>query len=239
MAPPYILYAFSGRRREGAETCAHRLDRMLASLADVHTALSTWKISSEPWGSSAQYRATPLTIPELTAIIEQRQFMTDIPGVAMPQLGYRLRLLNGRGDDHRVWMSAQMGAYTERQEEPNSVFAEFRHPVSGNSDLLNADILMRTLVAVSLPWEANWGVVMPWGYSGRYATPLKRPWAGWITYLCPRHAQRISPPQSIISRPAPDGGLLLIATEEPFDRENQAHTSSADAIEAALRPVQT
>jgi hypothetical protein len=59
-----------------------------------------------------------------------------------------------------------------------------------------------------------------------------------MTYLAPQYASRITPPPTAIVEPFPGGGLLLLATEERFSMDNPAHLAVADAIQAALDPLQ-
>jgi hypothetical protein len=59
----------------------------------------------------------------------------------------------------------------------------------------------------------------------------------WVTYLAPRFAPLVTPPASAIVEYLPDGGLLMIATEERFSIDNPAHIAVARDIEAALAPV--
>jgi len=60
-----------------------------------------------------------------------------------------------------------------------------------------------------------------------------------MTYLAPQYAGRIAPPPAAIVEPVPGGGLLLLATEEQFSMDNPAHLAVADAIQAALTPLET
>jgi Immunity protein 52 len=95
---------------------------------------------------------------------------------------------------------------------------------------------------ISQAWDADWGVVETWSFKGRSkdaARSLLRPWGGWITYLGPHYSSRISPPVSVIAERAPGGGLLLLASEEPFTVQNPAHVAAADAIQRVLASVQT
>jgi hypothetical protein len=61
--------------------------------------------------------------------------------------------------------------------------------------------------------------------------------SGWITYLAPPYAGRISPPSTALVEHLPDGSLLLLSTEEPFSADDPAHVAAADTIQASLAPL--
>jgi hypothetical protein len=105
-----------------------------------------------------------------------------------------------------------------------------------------------------IAWESDWGAVRPRGFGAHWRR--NEPWgsestrrkpidgypppvsSGWMSYLCPDFARRISPPAGIVAERAPQGGLLMVVTESTFDGNNPAHVAAADAIQASLAPLQ-
>jgi hypothetical protein len=59
----------------------------------------------------------------------------------------------------------------------------------------------------------------------------------WMTYLSPRFAQMVKPPNSAIVDRTPNGGLLMIATDERFEADDPAHLAVTRDIDAAIAPV--
>ena len=60
----------------------------------------------------------------------------------------------------------------------------------------------------------------------------------WIQYLCPWLASLVTPPPApVMVERLPIGGLLMSATPETFDVENPAHMAAAQAIAAAIAPL--
>lgn len=240
----YVLHAFWGPRRESTGACARRLAHMLSSLVETHPAFGDWSIVSGPSGPETRVtrRFMPTSIDELSAAFQYGRFVTDIPGLEMPELGYSLTASNDRAKDFAISFRIHSGAYSNRPPEPNSVFSSLGVRRPGNQDVLNVRVLTKTLAAVAMAWEASWAVIDLWDNPDRARSadgfPL-HPWAGWITYLCPQHARLISPPRSIISEPTADGGLLLIATTEVFSMENAGHLAAAGVIQTALAPLQS
>jgi hypothetical protein len=59
-----------------------------------------------------------------------------------------------------------------------------------------------------------------------------------MTYLAPQYASRIAPPSAAFVERVAGGGMLLLATLERFSMDNPQHLAAADAIQAALEPIQ-
>ncbi len=96
-------------------------------------------------------------------------------------------------------------------------------------------------MVIAQAWEPDWGVIETWVYKGQSKDAAGfpfHPWGGWITYLAPHYTGRIAPPTEVISERVPGGGLLLLASEEPFTVQNPAHVVAADAIQRVLAPIQ-
>jgi Immunity protein 52 len=59
----------------------------------------------------------------------------------------------------------------------------------------------------------------------------------WIQYLCPWLAQKITPPTTALVERLPGGGLLMNATTDTFDVNNQKHMAVAEDMAAAMAPL--
>jgi hypothetical protein len=59
----------------------------------------------------------------------------------------------------------------------------------------------------------------------------------WITYLAPRLAAQITPPDGVLCEWTPEGGMVLIATEETFDPSHEDHVNAAWAMSDALELI--
>ncbi|MGA2087427.1 MAG: Imm52 family immunity protein [Stellaceae bacterium] len=238
----YTLYAFWKARPESTEACAERLARMFQDLAAIHPAFARWcKKAMTLAPPDKPFCSMPPQIKELTAIFDKGRYFKDVPREPIPQLGYMVYAWNGIRGPQGLSFSVHAGAYTERKRDPNMVDFGFQGIEPGNESLLNAKILKQVLLAVVSAWEADWGVIESWGYEGQLKNAdgqLFRPWGGWITYLSPAYAQKISPPRTATVEQTPGGGLLMLATEEPFTATNPAHVAAVDAIQACLKPIQ-
>jgi hypothetical protein len=70
---------------------------------------------------------------------------------------------------------------------------------------------------------------------GRHLPPF---WSGWIVYLASRFADHVVLPPQVSVETVPGHGVMIYATRETFDLDNPAHVAAADAIQAALAPIQ-
>jgi Immunity protein 52 len=60
---------------------------------------------------------------------------------------------------------------------------------------------------------------------------------GWMPYLAPDLAARISPQTGVMVEHDPDGGILMIAADTTFDVRNAAHLAASAAIRDATTPL--
>jgi len=242
-AVSYKLYAFWKARPESPESCAQHMARMFEELAAIHPAFSRWYEQTMDLvpPPDKPFCTMPPRVEELAAKLYAGRHIADASGEVMPQLGYSISAWNGNRGSQGLALLMNFGAYTERMTEPNRFNFNFHKLEPGNESLLNAKVLEKVLLAVVSAWDADWGVIETWGYEGRLKNAdgqLFRPWGGWITYLSPGYASRISPPRNVKAEKTPNGGLLILATEEPFNAGNPAHVAAVDAVQACLKPIQ-
>jgi len=237
----YKLWGFWGARSESTHQCAARLANMLVTLSAVHPAFTKW---NQQGSSVAEAQAAFCEMPpkndELTEIFDQGRHYTDIGDKPMSQLGYDVSAWNGREDGYALHFHINAGAYARRRDT-NSVFFQLPRLRDSTQDLVNATTLKRVLLAVALPWEVDWAVIETWDYRGKRLDSEERPlhpWAGWITYLSQRYARNITLPSTAIVERIADGGLVMLATDQPFTVANPAHVAALDAMQASLAPVQ-
>ena len=182
----------------------------------------------------------PPEVDELTAAFEGGRQYRDVPREPWPEMGYSVAAWNGLDPPYGASLSVRPGRYSDNRALPNSVGMEFDQATPGNADLLRAAVLKPALLSVVAAWGPDRGNVVCWDYwqrlfGDRHYPPFR---SGWMTYLAPQYASRITPPPAAIVESVPGGGLLLLATEERFSMDNPTHLAGADAIQAALDPLQ-
>jgi Immunity protein 52 len=239
---PYRIQSYWLPRPESTRACAVRLARMLEGLAGAHPAFARWnKKAKTRAAANKQAWAMPPDIDELTAVFEKGRRYRDIPRDPWPEMGYSVSAWNGLDPPYGASLAVRPGGYTDSPPFPNTADLRLKPASAGNTDLISVAALKPALLSLAAAWEPDYGVVVSWDYwqrlfgEGHY--PLFR--SGWMTYLAPQYASRITPPPAAIVEPVPGGGFLLLATEEQFSMDNPAHLVVADAIQAALAPLET
>lgn len=228
-------------RPASTRDCAVRLARMLGGLAKLHPAFASWNRKASTRGAANQPAWTvPPDISELTTVFEKGRQFKDAPREAWPEMGYRVSAWNGCDGPTGASLSVHAGTYATYSVYPNAVDLALNLADQDNADLICTPVLKPALLSIISAWEPDYGVVVCWDYYRRLFG--ERGWppfrSGWMTYLAPRYASRITPPPTAIVEPVPGGGLLLLATAERFSMNNPAHLAVADAIQAALDPLQ-
>jgi Immunity protein 52 len=233
--------AYWGPREETTHDCAVRLARMLEELAEAHPAFSHW--NKQAYSRAAANKpawAMPPDIDELTKVFEKGRQFKDRPRIPWPEMGYRVPAWNGLDPPYGASLSVGPGTYTASRSFPNTIDLGLNRAGPDNTDLINVAVLKPALRSVAMAWEPDYAVVVPWAYwpqaFGGDGYPQLR--SGWMTYLAPQYADQIIPPPAAIVEPMPNGRILLLATEEPFDMENPAHLAVAVAVQTALSPLQ-
>jgi hypothetical protein len=226
-------------RDEQVSSCAKRLARMLEGLVAIHPNLADWRRKAKT--RAAAYRpfcVMPPSIPELEAILLRGRHFASASKELIPDLGYTVAAWNGLDEPQSLSLRLRCGIYYERWLYPNSVEIEGLPP--GN-DLLNTTILKRVLLTIAQCWDADWGAVETWAYKGRAVDSGDKPllpYGGWLTYLSAALAEKVSPPAGVQAERTPDGGLVMLVSEEPFDVSNPVHVPRLDAVQKSLAPVQ-
>ena len=159
-----------------------------------------------------------------------------------PEDGFSVAAWNGRDGPYSLAFFASVGGTgQEWRAFPNSVDIPLPRRSPDNADLLNFAVMRKAFLSVISAWEPDCGNLCPWGYEKRWADDTG--WypnfcSGWMSYVSGQYAGLITPPHAGIVEQVPGGGLLMAATKEPFAIGNAAHEAGADAIQAALAPIQ-
>ncbi len=167
------------------------------------------------------------------------------------------RMLEGLAKAHRAFARWNKQAYPRAAanqppwtmppdvEELTRVFEKGRQYKDapqgpGNADLISVTALKPAMLRLVAAWEPDCGNLVCRDYwrrlFGDQHYPMFR--SGWMTYLAPQYASRVTPPPSAIVETVAGGGMLVLATEERFSMDNPGHLDAADAIQAALAPIQ-
>jgi len=228
-------------RPASTHDCAVRLARMLGGLAKAHPAFARWNKKAKSRTAANQPAwTTPPDVGELMAAFEKGRQFKDAPRQPWPEMGYRVSAWNGRDGPTGASLSVHAGTYATYSVYPNTLDLALKPVSADNADLICTAVVRSALLSIVSAWEPDYGSVVCWDYYRRLFGEQRWPpfRSGWMTYLAPQYASRITPPPTAIVEPVPGGGLLLLATAERFSMDNPAHLAVADAIQAALDPLQ-
>jgi len=236
----YEFIAHWGARREDPQSCGARLAVMLQELATVHPAFARW---NEQGRSPAEWNRPFCSMPPQADELATQFARHPDQRVAGRERGYSVAAWNGRENDPRgaVFMvSAGDGNQWAPNPFANSVDVNLHRRCSENADLINAEAMRGILLAVVAGWAPDSAEVMDRMQFSSLAPGQHLPHfrAGWMSYVGPRYAPHVVPPPELISERVAGGGLLMLATREPFDISNPAHKIAADAIQRALEAIQ-
>lgn len=228
-------------RPESAASCAFRLCRTLDGLANAHRAFVRWntKATSRTAASRPAWEMPP-SPEELTQVFDDNKRCKDATREPWPEMGYAVTAWNGLDRPYAASLAAWTGVYGDWIALPNHVDLGLSPVAAENADLMSTAVLKQVFLSLATAWDPDCGNLVPQNYwkrafaEGPY--PLFR--SGWMTYLAPQYASRVTPPSAAIVEPVAGGGMLLLATLERFSMDNAEHLAAADAIQAALAPIQ-
>ena len=110
-----------------------------------------------------------------------------------------------------------------------------------NAAILTVDWLRPVFRALAGALEPEWITINPFGTLGRIEARdgrVRWPYGGWMVYLKPDWAVRVTAPADCVVEPQPDGGALLIAVQDgPFAFDNPAHADAFEALRRSLAPL--
>ncbi|MGO9686505.1 MAG: Imm52 family immunity protein, partial [Beijerinckiaceae bacterium] len=159
-------------------------------------------------------------------------------GTPLYNLGYHLAVFNNnknkwgpRGFTLRI----HAGADTPR----NFVTLETDYGFVPDRDIITYAIFRGAILAIAEAFDASWSKAYPTDISKLWPQKRARPMVllAWMTYISPRLAPLITPPQTAIVEYRPNGGLFMAATDETFITANPKHLAVARDIEAAVAPL--
>src|SRR6185437_12661042 len=195
-------------RPASTRDCAVRLARMLGDLATLHPAFANWNKKARTRAAANQPAWTvPPDVDDLTTVFERGRQFTDAPRKPWPEMGYRVSAWNGRDGPDGASLSVHAGTYETYSAHANTVSIAFNLASRDSAGLTNGAVLKPALLSVISAWEPDYGVVVCWDYyrrlfGERHWPPFR---SGWMTYLAPQYASRITPPPTAIAEAVPGG----------------------------------
>ncbi|MGA8650058.1 MAG: hypothetical protein WB677_05455 [Xanthobacteraceae bacterium] len=233
----FSIYNRLPLRRETPAVIGAKFLDSLDALSRIDPLFTDWNVLDRPaWAS------LPLARPRIAAIIENN-VARDRYGQPKPKSGYSaIGETNNAILSRIVTLTVQAGGVM--MDEMMLRVGDFLYPhdplivkYSGlfrEAFLTTGAIWRPTWTTVAARWMDYWKKpIVP----GAPVFPSSFFHIPWIVYLSPALAVRFPLSAEISSKYMPDGGLLLTATEEPFDPTSPEHLRRALILaEAMMRP---
>jgi len=238
-SPKYSFGAYWGARAEDTRACGARLAIMLRELAKTHPAFTQWYELGD--GLPNSYRSFCTMPPQLDELEKQFARNRKEPVLGRDN-GFSLSAWNGRQDDYGINFEISVGDGTNwgnARPFVNRVTMDLPRWTDETADMISTAGMRAMLLAVVAGWEPDTAEVMDWSQlklpPGQHLPPFR---TGWLSYVGPRYAPHVLPSPDTIMEKLAGGGLLMLATREPFDIANPTHAAAAERILRALDPVQ-
>lgn len=231
----YFTTAYWGPRGEEPEVIAGKFLRTLDALSAIDPAFGDWYVGRR--------KGIPLASLNFDDVVQYILDGNDQEhGRESPlNSGYIFSATTGLYRRPRsIWVNIDAGQSFSAAYYINTVSIDTEPLCAENANLITLRVMKPVLLALVKIWQPTWCGLRPAAIFDFQVKPVPaRPIFGltWVTYLSPRFAPLVTPPAAVISEYLPEGGLLMIATEDRFDVDNPVHMAGARAIEAAMAPV--
>lgn len=236
MAPQYGISSYWGPRRESPVALAARYVALLDALSAIDPVFGNWFFFGRKKGT----RLAPLSRAEIIELIAKSVTRDDY-GKPTPAGGYIFGAGNGLMKEPRhVTSMLSVGSTFPGPYYINCITLETASLNAENAAFINSHVMKQAILAIASTWEVTWCAAYPSDLLDHWREPERKQMhfkLAWITFVSSRFAPMIAPPASAISERLPDGGLLMLATEERFSTSNPAHLAVARDIEASLAPL--
>jgi hypothetical protein len=233
-SPEYSVTAYWGPRPQDPKAQVGPFLRTLDRLSRIHPVFGPWYLFRRGEGVPV----APLSEERVCQIIADGVGRSDI-GTPEPITGYQITAATGlvRVPNH-IQLRIHAGNRTIARYFINTAILSTQPLQQENAAFITCSVMKDVLLAFVDQWHPTWCGVQSSDLYALYpsGTPPSFKLA-WMTYLSPRFAQMVTPPQSAIVERTPGEGLLMIAAAERFDAHNPAHLAAARDIDAAIAPV--
>jgi hypothetical protein len=210
-------------------------------LVDPHLDGWNWYNENEYLESGGITGTTPLSEvrPRMAEAIKEntrRDYDTNVPD---PALGYRMPAgMYKDTESNYTGLSINDGDGWPYKTYSNNNARFVRYgDVFAKDNFVTFRVYKAIMLILAETWETTWAKAHPDNLVQNADWDGMKPGWGWMVYVCPHLAKRITPPSEVVVDNRPNGGLFMAATEEVFDAENPRHIASARLIRDAMRPV--
>jgi hypothetical protein len=227
----FSIYYGPPRRGETPAVIGAKFLQSLDALSRIDPLFANWNVLDLPALASL-----PLAVarPRIATIVENN-VVRDDDGEPEPEFGYSAIGVTETAIPSRIVDFSVKGGGLFRDEMKLRI-GDFIYPT--DPLIVKYSLFREALLATSAIWHPNWASVS--AFKGDFweepmplavtAIPNSTFHIPWIAYVSPARAVHFPLPADIRTERAPDGGLLLTVTEEPFDPTDPEHLRRARAL---------
>ncbi|RKH13361.1 hypothetical protein D7X74_21980 [Corallococcus sp. CA047B] len=223
------IYAGSywGARKESAEECALRMERLFAELANVDPCFAQWFQQGRSRKAALQRPIEPKASALEPLIRRGRDRVFE-------DLGFRISGWNGVGDDHGAsGFEVTCGGYSHAVNN----FCVFNLPSLGShaEQVLTAPVIGGLVRSMAIAWEPEWAIATSPAHRNLVTdSPKPGTFVGWVMYLARARGTVPPLPAPVRIEPVEDRGTLIILTPERFTVGNPEHLALAERVRGLL-----
>jgi hypothetical protein len=222
----YYIQSSWEARAETPDDLAARFLRLIDSLKQIDPVFNLWTCGAKRPKKFETVRDR--YAEEIAAGVTR-----DDWGEAMPFEGYWFGAITRDMPNNRSFAVRCHAGSTVNRRFTNDVLFTTSYGAIPDQDVISYRIFRSALLAII----ATWDPIRAAAYSDQLNDITGSKFCfreGWIQYLCPWLAQKITPPATALVEHLPNGGLLMSATTETFKADNPVHLSVARDMAAAM-----
>lgn len=152
----YFAAAYWGPRYETVESCAERARTFLTALEQISEFFKGWRPQGRSRGEALRKETIEgQSVGELALLFMKGRNRKDVSGEVIHDLGYRMSMWNGGGDETASSLMMGCGMCSTVSGLSNAVVLNLPHRFDVNS----SDGLRNIIGAFALAWDPDWAIV--------------------------------------------------------------------------------
>lgn len=232
----YSIRSAPGTQVESSNTLGVKFLNTIDSLSRIDpTIFASWEIMDFPKSASV-----PLAVARarIGAIVEANITRGDY-GQPLPYYGYScVAFTDNAAKSRNTTLRIEAGGKAE-----GDIFLETgSYKIAADPSILTYPFFRAALLAINATWSPPWSCAQAFRvdydevplFPSAPLFPYSRYHIPWIAYLSTPLAANVKLPPEILCENAPNGGLLMTATEERLDPTNPEHLRRARILAETL-----
>lgn len=151
----YLAAAYWGPRREPVEACAARAVTFLTTLSQVSECFRGWRPLGRSRSDAIRTPPIDLSISGLVKLFMMGRNRRDVGGAPIEDLGFRISVWNGKGDEEVSSLTMKCGLYSTVSGLSNAIVLKL--PTRFGID--STEHVKQLIVALGHAWDPDWAIV--------------------------------------------------------------------------------